>query len=1079
MSGGPISHTAILASAGSGKTFQLAHRYIRLLAAGASPDQVAALTFSRKAAGEIFESVVRYLSDAAESPDKAGVTAEIAGIPRARPALFLGLLRRFLEDLHQAHIGTLDSFIVGILRAFPLELGIGTDLQLMDNEGADASLLRREMLGRLFRSRSLAPAVRTRFLDAFRLATFGHEEKGLDRVLGEFITGFRHQYLLMPDAAAWGAESRIWPDGCPWKTNPRAVESAAAALRDFVAKSDWPDSCRKRWLTFIDAAEQYSFTSPWPRGIEYMLEKLLPEADALRKGGASIGIERRECELTREAGRHAWTLVSHVMAIELHRAMQQTAGLHEVLAQYEQLYDGARRAGRLTFTDAQHLLSPDSFAGAGHALSRAAGIEGRLYIDYRLDARLNHWLIDEFQDTSDLQWQVLSNLADEVIQDTSGERSFFFVGDVKQAIYGWRGGNARLFAALLDRYAPSIEKSNLSVSYRSSQPVIDTVNAVFSPLPDDFPAAARESWGLFWQKHKPAEGHVPATGYAAIVEPPYDGTEKPGEEEIRGVVAGILNAIDPAARGLSAAVLVRSNEAGRRIVQFLRQACPSMTIVHEGRANILDHPLVALLLSLVKYAFHPGDTLAMRHLQMSALHKALAECGDYSSTLPLCLLREIRGEGFQPFLRRWAERFMPAEAKPFERKRLQDLLGAAGEFDAAGNGDCDAFIAFVEQYTVQDLAASSSIRVMTIHQAKGLEFDLVILPELMGSSMTAGSGPDFLTDREAVFDSPQWGLKTPRKLVTEADPVLADAFHRHTADESFESLCVLYVAMTRARSALYMVTAYPGNSATAMNPAALLKQKLTGGMKTLTGRKVDLAGVQANYLYEKGDADWFAASPRRPASRGKKKEIEAAALPLPAAARMRRIEPSRRDGFERRVASLFDVETREVLDFGTAIHHLLEQVEWIDAADPEAIIAAWLRESADSPAVQRDVTVQFRRCLQVETVRNALARPSGPHRLWREKHFEIVLDGALVSGQFDRVLIVEDKAGRPVKASVLDYKSNRIATDVEFDRTVSHYREQMALYGRALSVILHLPPEAIRLQLLFTRAAVVRDVPVK
>jgi ATP-dependent helicase/nuclease subunit A len=78
--------------------------------------------------------------------------------------------------------------------------------------------------------------------------------------------------------------------------------------------------------------------------------------------------------------------------------------------------------------------------------------EARLYIDYRLDCKLDHWLLDEFQDTSDLQWEVLRNLADEILQDASGQRSFFYVGDVKQAIYGWRGGNARLFGKILEQY---------------------------------------------------------------------------------------------------------------------------------------------------------------------------------------------------------------------------------------------------------------------------------------------------------------------------------------------------------------------------------------------------------------------------------------------------------------------------------------------------------------------------------------------------------------------------------------------------------------------------------------------------
>ncbi len=116
MTAAQIGHKAISASAGSGKTFQLAHRYIELMARGVEPDRIIALTFSRKAAGEIFDSVVRYLCLAASSPEAALRTAELIRKRDTGQRDFLQILRGLLESLHRLHIGTLDSFTVGVAK---------------------------------------------------------------------------------------------------------------------------------------------------------------------------------------------------------------------------------------------------------------------------------------------------------------------------------------------------------------------------------------------------------------------------------------------------------------------------------------------------------------------------------------------------------------------------------------------------------------------------------------------------------------------------------------------------------------------------------------------------------------------------------------------------------------------------------------------------------------------------------------------------------------------------------------------------------------------------------------------------
>jgi len=211
-----IGHKAISASAGSGKTFQLTHRYIELMAHGVSPARIAAFTFSRKAAGEIFDSIVKYLCEASVEEEVALRTAELIGMRELGASDFAGLLRGFLNDLHRLYIGTLDSFIVSVLGSFPMELGISAGFQLMEGEGATAKSAQQEVLGCIFNTRYVDAAAQHDFTEAFKQATFGLEEKGLERNLNRFIDKYHHYYQALPVEEAWGQKEKIWAEGSSW-----------------------------------------------------------------------------------------------------------------------------------------------------------------------------------------------------------------------------------------------------------------------------------------------------------------------------------------------------------------------------------------------------------------------------------------------------------------------------------------------------------------------------------------------------------------------------------------------------------------------------------------------------------------------------------------------------------------------------------------------------------------------------------------------------------------------------------------------------------------------------------------------
>ncbi len=1095
-----LGHRAISASAGSGKTFQLAHRYIELMVRGVSPDRIIALTFSRKAAGEIFDSVARYLCQAASSPEAALRTGTLINRRDMGTPEFLRLLRQLLEGLHRIHIGTLDSFTVGVAKAFPLELGIPPGFQLLGEDGA-AGGVRQEVLARVFDRGRSDEEGRSAFEQACRQATFGREEKRLGEQLEEIIKQKRGYYQVLPDDGAWGREERIWAASPPWwrESGFSNVEAAADRLIDLLRQDGLQEGPMERWSAFIDAVRRFGPRSTWSAPLKYLFDKLSEGIQPLRAGELSLTVERKRQRLTRPECLAAQGLMAHILRTEITVALRRTQGVYRVLELYERAYDAMlRQHGRLTFTDIQYLLTAGNRAsggavlsslppGGGSGASRLPAAEARLYVDYRLDCQLDHWLLDEFQDTSDLQWEVLSNLADEILQDSSGQRSFFYVGDTKQAIYGWRGGNARLFSQVLDRYEGSIELSHLNTSFRSCQTVIDAVNKVFERIPADLPGGTVTLWNKSWQKHQCEKGAVPPDGFVALMEPCLDKEKaKPEDEDRYRVVARLLQEIDPLRKGLSAAILVRSNRCGEEIADYLRRECGGMRIIHEGRALIQDNPVVSVLRSLVQFAAHPGDTFAWRHLQMSPLGQYLASQRLDRHSLPLQLLHQIQADGFRSLVREWGARLNAARPLDhFGRKRLEELTNAAIEFDGTGDRDCNAFLRFIDGYEIHDLAASEAVRIMTIHQSKGLEFDIAILPDLQNGSMARTDRPDLIMARDPQTGRPAWALQMPRRIVADADDVLKGQLE--TADETaaLDALCLLYVAMTRARQGLYMITSFQGKSSEAFTPAAFLKQQLTGDPKGANGRTVQIGPEEAVCFYEAGDRQWHSARPEAlGASSLIPEDRSAAALSarLPAdfcrrpslRRRLVHVQPSRKPESAQSAGRLFEPGARDALDLGTAVHQLFEKVTWIEQVNVEGLIADWSLSSLLREDLKQQAAGLFRAATTAPRIRSALAKPAGRAEAWRERKFEVVLGDRWVSGAFDRVVVSRDEAGKLLEATVMDFKSDEVAGAAGLEVLAGQYRPQMEAYRSALSRMLGLPPARVRMMLVFLQAGATR-----
>ena len=1211
-----FTHVAIAASAGTGKTYALDHRYIALVQRGVPPDRICALTFSRKAAGEIFDEIIRHICDSADDVKKARESSQEIG-SSLQPEDFAVTLRRVVNHLHRLHIGTIDSFVVGVVRAFPFELGLSPDFRIGDNEGAAGDEIRRALFGRLFDPALTPEPVRQAFLESFKLATFGQEHKSLGQTLERFIADLAGIHRRIPSPQAWGQPRAIWGGALPW---PCLSAGQRASLAVEAAPVAWPESPAGQYSEMVAFLRDYDDQREWPAKLESrtLFPRLWQVLVAPAGKPLAVKFGRQELSLPASAADAFRQLVCHAMAVELDRTLRQTRGVEALLALYEALYaEHMRRSGQLGFDDLARLVA----GGEGLSPSRTAGKPDHLFINYRLDAVLDHWLLDEFQDTSDLQWRVLGNLIDETVQDDSGTRSFFYVGDVKQAIYGWRGGNHRLFGQVKDHYGEAIATIHRNVSFRSSPVVIDALNRIFGALSEDdhLPPKTLADWRAVWREHAAARKELP--GAVELLEAAPRDDEREADARYRAIAARLAE-IDPVSRGLQAAVLLRTNDQARRCADLLRAQLPGTPVALEGQASLLDNPLVPLLLSLVRFAAHPGDRLAWRHVQMSPLGGGIqgsgfrvqgsevntpnneepgtnpnpaplrlcasareisASAGEnqhptsnvqhptpnsadspFASLCDLCgeshpppatrhlppdsarsslspaLLAAIHRDGFQPTLRDWCARIEAVQPfDTFTRQRRDDLLDAAAGFDATADRDCDHFARFIEGYTRHDDAAETSIRVMTIHQSKGLGFDLVCVPfDPAAESFDNPGRADMLEEEHGA-----WVLKAPRQLIVASDSVLAATAAQQLADAAFAKLCVFYVSLTRAKQGLILVVSPPPRKSEVVREDTLLRARFAGGdargqwsevrsqkietnqetppprlcasavsLSNDSARKSELeqhptanetkstsadlrvlCGKSENAsatLFCSGNTFWYTRYESKPAATAAAASKAPASLAL-GSPRLKRVEPSKHDPGVRPAASIFKRESGDVRVFGSAIHRLFQQIEWIETFNIEQAIATWRATATEPAAVLRDVERQFRASLSSAEVRQALSRPAGDVVLWREKAFELLHEGQLLAGQFDRVVIEHAaetggassaspsrRRGAPPsiaatcpgnvrQATLLDFKSNRVESEAALHFTADKYRNQMALYAAALRHILG--PAPIATCLVFTR----------
>ena len=1042
-----VSNQIIRASAGTGKTYLLISRYLRLLFLTEKPQRIIALTFTRKAAGEFFEKIFNRLADAASSEESASKLGASLSLPfPVTQQHALRLLRTLIDNLATLQLSTYDSFFSRIVQAFPFDLGLlSTPTSIDERQQAEAIRHTHRALSQYMRHNE---NLMNEFWHAFKLSTMGQDTKSITSLLNSFIEKYHSLYLRVPIPERWGNPDSIWPDGCPWRCDFRKadIEECVRKFADLLsAYTLTPKQCWS-WNKFLTGLLNWNPPSPPGKTVFQFVSKFLEVYDRLDSGQAVITVYKKQL-LSAELGQVAKQITRLVFWNELRGKLESIQGVFRIIQIFESVYSREiRQLGLLTINDMTHLLAGNAVLPDG-ILSPLK----RQFLDYKLNTSYDHWLLDEFQDTSHSQWLVIENLIDEILQDESGQRSFFAVGDTKQSLYMWRDSDDRLFDSLHQHYGRYLSMSTLSLSFRSTQPVLDMVNTIFNQinvLERLFGKSLAERWKKDWLEHHPAPSLEKQGGHAVLLRTPGD------DENNQQTLLELLKALDPLPKGLSVAVLTRKNDEAEAIFNLLRREKIPSSLAADTRPGI-DNAATSALVSLLTLASHPDDMLAWQHILMTPPGKTISEKYPSAAHLSAHLLDLASNQGLKAVVDYWIACCAPhiPDTDHFTSSRLEQCRNTAAMLDQKGGNTPDDFIDYLRTMTVRKHESPGQVAVMTIHKSKGLAWDIIILPCLEDRASLDSRRHQAIVQKNHLGEI-EWILDTPPAELSSHDQVLGHSILQAREDAAFEKLCLLYVALTRARRGLYLMSKGVKPQGKSHNFPFLLESTLVSSPPV----EITINSHVFQAVWQSGSADWMLELPSIPSE----KPIEPKLPLLPPEKRKITARPNpflpTDDAHHRHLSeqTSFLFSSKSV-ESGRDLHSLLEQIEWLPQNRESAhlLIDKILK---NFPPHVADLGQKL--LSSPETGKLFSIDTHTSTELWRETPFEVLHQNTWMSGRFDRVHIHRD-SGKNIKlVELIDFKLTGIQDDAAIAK---RYQPQMENYRKALCLLLGVQEEIIKM----------------
>ncbi|HEY7899698.1 MAG TPA: double-strand break repair helicase AddA [Caulobacteraceae bacterium] len=1096
----PKASAFVAANAGSGKTSTLVDRVARLLLAGAAPQTILCVTFTRAAAAEMQRRLFEKLGAWAVMDDPA-LHAVLVTLEEAERDLASAraLFAQALDTPGGLKIQTIHAFCEKVLRRFPLEAGVSPGFAVLDDAAA-AQISRR---ARAAVAEAVLAAPKGRLAQAYEFFCLELEFSKFEDLWKTLIAERRalSAYMAQCAASGPGIEQAIWRAcgfDCP--STVAAVEAEAlqrcraahwrramAGIRDAKVRdamreaADEGDFAAYSSVFMTRAGEARSRA---PAGAPHV-----PAWFALEQQHCLTALERRAAARMAEGTVHAMVL-GHA---------------------FGSLYEAEKAAhGGLDFGDQISLCQ--------RLLARG---EDAAWVLYKLDGGLAHVLVDEAQDTSPEQWDIVRRLSADFFHGEGANRAIrtvFAVGDPKQSIFGFQGSAPQQMAQEEEHFAVAarnakarFHRAPLIRSWRSRPEILEVVDRVYSnpELRDGLAAASanvaaapprhvavRQAGGCvdLWPLAEGVGAETSEDPWAPVdVERGLTADRILAERiaaEVKAMVAqgacvGVAG--DDAERPCRYGdVLVLFRRRGRLFAEtiraFRRRGVP---VAGADRFKLAEHGVFADLMAFGRFIQFPADDLALAEVLRGPLCDVNEEgLFDLAHGRQANLWTELaRRAGERPewaaaaALLEWAMAQARARA-PFDlygrllmrlddagrsmRQRILTRLGHEAEqaldaftdqtlaAESSGVVTLEGVLAWMESLNVeikreQTQGGGDEVRVMTIHGAKGLEAPIVFLPDTSMKPQRQG-GRLIKTDAGAFLWAPK-GYPSP---VSSAATAELDLALKH------ETARLLYVAMTRARDRLIICGAA---SRQAWRTRGSWYEAVAAAFDTFETRTIPVDGL--------GDGRRFGADPRIAARSTQPPMSE---IPLPPWSRRvadaetggeRLAFPSREESeiIDQGLSPLAAIQGLGRLRRGALIHRLLQILPELDVS---ARPAAARRLLAGEPGLSPE-----HRDEMIASALGVLADPNFAAVFGPGSRAEVAIVGGapalpanmVVSGRVDRLLV------EPDRIQVVDFKTHRPAPADIGGLDPAHVR-QMALYAAVLGQVY--PGRRIETALLWT-----------
>ncbi|MBF0486057.1 MAG: UvrD-helicase domain-containing protein [Candidatus Omnitrophica bacterium] len=874
------------ASAGSGKTYALARRYVQLLLVNARSGDLSlqpafrsilALTFTNKAAFEMKARILEFLKRIAfkdfSSQEVIEILSPLKISPDEASLLARGVMESLIRHYNYFQVQTIDKFINALLVGCAFKVGLTANFCIKTNPRAYIEYALDEVID----SASQTPAVRRLFedfIDHYLYLENRSQWLPKDGIL-EILTNL----FSVNDTYALPLAMQSMPTEEVIKQK-KVILSLVKSLYDKVPHEDLHATFVKSMTGFLERHKE---------GFDFdILSDFFQREDIPAKKDAALSGE------------------AYALWDKIRRSIRELAQM-EVFCLYNPylvIFDNVREKYEAACRKEDVL-----FLSELNRKARAIFEEGltpqELY--YRLASRFRHYLLDEFQDTSRLQWQNLSMLPGEALS-TGG--SLFYVGDKKQAIYGFRGGEAGLFDTAKTSFpVENVQTETLSTNWRSHKAIVEFNNTVFAMenlksfvrekdedddgkikkdaigFSKDDVTALESIYGNAKQSYRPEH----AMGYVRM-----EYVDAQGREEkfdmVKARFLGLMK--DFKERGVlwrDVAVLTRSNSELLEITRWLLEA--GVPVTSERTTDIKEHSLIREVVAFLTFIHSPLDNAAfaefilgqifvsfsglsletLREFVLNERRKStkirepylyMAFRTSFPTVWENCIEEFFKTSGLYPLYELVVSFYGKAkllsqfpEAQGFFMHLLELIKNREEEYC-----DLGAFLADYEGMEGEELyvrlTGRNAVRLLTFHKSKGLEFPIVILPFLtMKVDVGSGGGGDkkqAYVLREANGELQFLRLKKDYgKYSEEALLIYEDEYKKNFLSE----LNMIYVSLTRASREMYGFL--PSKAGSSRN---LARKLITAGVWGQVPDSLPVANITAPAalaLKAGADRDWI------------------------------------------------------------------------------------------------------------------------------------------------------------------------------------------------------------------------------